>query len=77
MEEASNIDVKFYILRDLNNDGIIYVQYCRSEDQIVDIKIDVLIITHIFCHNFCSIWPLFDLFCMLWTTLYPFYAWCV
>lgn len=32
-----HIDVKYYFLRDLNNEGTIELQYCRSEDQLVDI----------------------------------------
>jgi len=32
-----HIDVKYYFLRNLNNEGIIELQYCRSEDQLANI----------------------------------------
>ncbi|KAJ8630112.1 hypothetical protein MRB53_023435 [Persea americana] len=32
------IDVKYYFLRDLSNDGTIKLVYCRSEDQVTDIQ---------------------------------------
>ncbi|CAL0333326.1 unnamed protein product [Lupinus luteus] len=34
---SKHIDVKYYCLRDLNNDGTIVLKYCRSEDQLADI----------------------------------------
>ncbi|KAM7520343.1 hypothetical protein LguiB_019305 [Lonicera macranthoides] len=34
---SKHIDVRFHFLRDLTNDGIIDVFYCKSEDQIADI----------------------------------------
>jgi hypothetical protein len=34
---SKHIDVKYYFLRDLNNDGTIVLKYCRSEDQVADI----------------------------------------
>ncbi|CAL0318234.1 unnamed protein product [Lupinus luteus] len=34
---SKHIDVKYYFLRDLNNDGTIVLKYCRSEDQLADI----------------------------------------
>ncbi|KAL3741671.1 hypothetical protein ACJRO7_017180 [Eucalyptus globulus] len=34
---SKHIDVKFYFLRDLSNDGTIDLIYCRSEDQVADI----------------------------------------
>ncbi|XP_009789598.1 protein DETOXIFICATION 27-like isoform X2 [Nicotiana sylvestris] len=34
---SKHIDVKYYFLRDLNNEGIIELTYCRSEDQLADI----------------------------------------
>ncbi|GMJ07991.1 hypothetical protein HRI_004468200 [Hibiscus trionum] len=34
---SKHIDVKYYFLRDLNNDGIIDLKYCKSEDQLTDI----------------------------------------
>lgn len=34
---SKHIDVKYYFLRDLNNEGTIELQYCRSEDQLADI----------------------------------------
>jgi hypothetical protein len=35
---SKHIDVKYYFLRDLNNDGTIKLVYCRSEDQVADIQ---------------------------------------
>ena len=32
-----NIDVKYYFLRDLNNEGTVDLRYCRSADQLADI----------------------------------------
>ena len=32
-----HIDVKYYFLRDLNNERIVELQYCRSEDHLADI----------------------------------------
>lgn len=34
---SKHIDVKFYFLRDLSNNGTIDLIYCRSEDQVADI----------------------------------------
>ena len=34
---SKHIDVKYYFLRDLNNEGTVELQYCRSEDQLADI----------------------------------------
>ena len=34
---SKQIDVKYYFLRDLNNEGTVELQYCRSEDQLADI----------------------------------------
>lgn len=34
---SKHIDVKYHFLRDLTNDGVINLIYCRSEDQIADI----------------------------------------
>ena len=34
---SKHIDVKYHFLRDLMNDGVINLVYCRSEDQIADI----------------------------------------
>ncbi|XP_069146145.1 uncharacterized mitochondrial protein AtMg00810-like [Solanum lycopersicum] len=34
---SNHIDVKYYFLRDLNNEGTVELQYCRSEDQLADI----------------------------------------
>ncbi|CAL0318252.1 unnamed protein product [Lupinus luteus] len=39
---SKHIDVKYYFLRDLNNDGTIVLKYCRSEDQLADIFIKPL-----------------------------------
>ena len=30
--------MRYYFLRDLNNDGMINLIYCRSEDQVADIQ---------------------------------------
>ena len=35
---SKHIDVKYYFLRDLSNDGTIKLAYCRSEDQAADIQ---------------------------------------
>lgn len=35
---SKHIDVKYYFLRDLSNDGTIKLGYCRSEDQVADIQ---------------------------------------
>ena len=35
--QSKHIDVKYHFLRDLTNDGVINLVYCRSEDQIADI----------------------------------------
>ena len=35
---SKHIDVKYYFLRDLSNDGTIKLVYCRSEDQVADIQ---------------------------------------
>jgi hypothetical protein len=35
---SKHIDVKYYFLRDLNNDGTIKLVYYRSEDQVADIQ---------------------------------------
>ncbi|RVW19222.1 uncharacterized mitochondrial protein AtMg00810-like [Vitis vinifera] len=34
---SKHIDVKYYFLRDLSNDGVIDLVYCRSENQVADI----------------------------------------
>ena len=34
---SKHIDVKFYFLRELSNNGVINLSYCRSEDQVADI----------------------------------------
>ena len=34
---SKHIDVRYYFLRDLNNEGTVELQYCRSEDQLADI----------------------------------------
>jgi hypothetical protein len=34
---SKHIDVRYYFLRDLSNDGTIKLVYCRSEDQVADI----------------------------------------
>ncbi|KAF3635040.1 Ubiquitin carboxyl-terminal hydrolase family protein [Capsicum annuum] len=34
---SKHIDVTYYFLRDLNNEGTIELQYCRSQDQLADI----------------------------------------
>ena len=34
---SKHLDVKYHFLRDLTNDGVINLVYCRSEDQIADI----------------------------------------
>ncbi|CAL5333116.1 unnamed protein product [Camellia sinensis] len=34
---SKHIDVKYHFLRDLTNDGVIDLIYCRSEDQVADI----------------------------------------
>jgi hypothetical protein len=34
---SKHIDVKYHFLRDLTNDGVINLIYCKSEDQIADI----------------------------------------
>jgi len=34
---SKHIDVKYYFLRDLSNDGAIKLVYCRREDQVADI----------------------------------------
>ena len=34
---SKHIEVKYYFLRDLSNDGIIDLKYCRSEEQLADI----------------------------------------
>ena len=34
---SKHIEVKYHFLRDLTNDGVINLVYCRSEDQIADI----------------------------------------
>ena len=34
---SKHINVKYYFLRDINNEGTIKLQYCRSEDQLADI----------------------------------------
>ncbi|KAE8656273.1 hypothetical protein F3Y22_tig00117005pilonHSYRG00292 [Hibiscus syriacus] len=36
-DRSKHIDVKYHFLRDLMNDGVINLVYCRSEDQIADI----------------------------------------
>jgi len=36
-ERSKHIDVKYHYLRDLTNNGVIDLIYCRSEDQVVDI----------------------------------------
>lgn len=36
--KSKHIDVKYYFLRDLSNDGTIKLVYCRSEDQVADIQ---------------------------------------
>ncbi|XP_050241952.1 secreted RxLR effector protein 161-like [Quercus robur] len=35
---SKHIDVKYHFLRDLTNDGVINLVYCRSEDQVADIQ---------------------------------------
>ena len=35
--QSKHIDVKYHFLRDLMNDGVINLVYCRSEDQVADI----------------------------------------
>lgn len=35
---SKHIDVRYYFLRDLSNDGMINLVYCRSEDQVADIQ---------------------------------------
>ena len=35
---SKHIDVKYYFLRDLSNDGTIKLVYCRSEDLVADIQ---------------------------------------
>ena len=35
---SKHIDVKYYFLRDLSNNGTIKLVYCRSEDQVADIQ---------------------------------------
>ena len=35
---SKHIDVKYYFLRDLNNDGTIKLVYCQSEDQVAEIQ---------------------------------------
>uniref|UniRef100_A0A3Q7EB50 Reverse transcriptase Ty1/copia-type domain-containing protein n=1 Tax=Solanum lycopersicum TaxID=4081 RepID=A0A3Q7EB50_SOLLC len=37
ISRSKHIDVKYCFLRDLNNEGIVELQYCRSEDQLTDI----------------------------------------
>ena len=37
-KRSKHIDVKYYFLRDLSNDGTIKLVYCRSEDQDADIQ---------------------------------------
>ena len=34
---SKHIDVKYHFLRNLSNDGIINLIFCRSEDQVADI----------------------------------------
>ena len=34
---SKHIDVRYYFLRDLNNEGTVELQYCRSEDLLADI----------------------------------------
>ena len=34
---SKHIDVKYHFLRDLSNDGVFNLVYCRSENQIADI----------------------------------------
>ena len=34
---SKHIDVKYHFLKDLTNDGLINLVYCRSEDQVADI----------------------------------------
>ena len=33
---TKHIDMRFYFLRDLGDDGVINLMYCKSEDQIAD-----------------------------------------
>jgi hypothetical protein len=33
---SKHIDVKYYFLRDLSNDGVIDLKYCKSEEQLAD-----------------------------------------
>ena len=35
---SKHIDVKYYFLRDLSNDGTIKLVYCRNEDLVADIQ---------------------------------------
>ena len=35
---SKHIDMKYHFLRDLTNDGVINLVYCRSEDQVADIQ---------------------------------------
>lgn len=35
---SKHINVKYYFLRDLSNDGTSKLVYCRSEDQVTDIQ---------------------------------------
>ena len=37
-ERSKHIDMKYYFLRDLSNDGTIKLVYCRSEDHVADIQ---------------------------------------
>ena len=37
-ERSKHIDVKYYFLRDLSNDGTIKLVYCISEDQVANIQ---------------------------------------
>ena len=37
-KRSKHIDVKYYFLRDLNNDGTIKLVYCQSEDQVAEIQ---------------------------------------
>jgi len=46
-ERSKHIDVRYYFLRDLSNDGTIKLIYCRSENQVADIQTKPLNLLHL------------------------------